>query len=126
MAARCGLAWASCRSADGADQLRWFDLEPCYVFHGVNAFRAATTSSLDVCRLSSMFAPARTRGLGGERIAATLDDRTRPTGVVADDVLETDDPGDLPGRDPRRVGREHRYGYLAGTRETPTRSSSAA
>ena len=40
-------------------------------------------------------------------------------GTATEDVLETDDSGDLPGRDPRRVGREHRYGYLTGTRENP-------
>jgi carotenoid cleavage dioxygenase-like enzyme len=38
---------------------------------------------------------------------------------VTDDVLTTENPGDLPGRDPRRVGREHRHGYLTGTRENP-------
>jgi carotenoid cleavage dioxygenase len=35
---------------------------------------------------------------------------------VRDEVLVVDDPGELPTRDPRLVGREHRYGYLVQTR----------
>jgi carotenoid cleavage dioxygenase len=54
--------------------------------------------------------------LGGEASLRrwTLD---TTTGVAHDEVLEDVNPGDLPSRDPRRMGREHRYAYLAGTRE---------
>ena len=41
------------------------------------------------------------------------------TGSVADDVLDMDRTGDLPSRDPRRVGRDYRYAYLAETRDNP-------
>ena len=101
----------------GADRIQWFDIDPCYVFHSVNAFRRGDEVVVDVCRLSSMFTKD-SNGLGGE---ASLRRWTIDTakGTVADDVLETDDPGDLPTRDPRRVGREHRYGYLVGTRTNP-------
>jgi carotenoid cleavage dioxygenase-like enzyme len=104
--------------AGGASEIKWFDIDPCYVFHSINAFRRGDAVIVDVCRLSSMFDPSTKGGLGGESSLRrwTID---TVTGAVSDDVLATDNPGDLPGRDPRRVGREHRYGYLTGTRENP-------
>ena len=97
--------------------IRWFDLDPCYVFHGVNAFRRGDDVVVDVCRLASSFAED-SDDIGDE---ASLRRWTVDTAVgrVTDDVLETDDPGDLPSRDPRLVGRAHRYGYLVGTRPNP-------
>ncbi|MCB1000802.1 MAG: carotenoid oxygenase family protein [Acidimicrobiales bacterium] len=100
--------------AGGADQLRWFDIEPCYVFHGVNAFRRGDQVVLDVCRLSRMFAEGDLFGGEASLRRWTVD---TATGSVTDDVLETENPGDLPSRDPRVLGRDYRYGYLAGTRE---------
>ncbi len=40
-------------------------------------------------------------------------------GDVRDDVFETDRTGELPSRDPRLVGRDHRYGYFVETRDNP-------
>ncbi len=102
--------------AGSAAQIRWFDIDPCYVFHSVNAFRRGQQVVVDVCRLSSMFDPSTAGGLGGELSLRrwTID---TVAGTVSDDVLETVDPGDLPGRDPRRVGREYRYGFLTGNRD---------
>ena len=99
-------------------EVRWFDLdEPCYVFHSVNAYRDGDQVHVDVCRLDSMFATTG-EGFGDETSLRrwTVD---TAAGSVRDEVLEVDDPGDLPSRDPRRVGREHRYGYLVGTRPNP-------
>jgi len=100
----------------GASSIRWFDLDPCYVFHGVNAFRRGDEVVADVCRLSSMFAPNELFGGTPTHRRWTLN---TATGAVSDDVLVEHDPGDLPSRDPRRLGREHRYGYLVSTRENP-------
>ena len=47
--------------ADGAE-VQWAEIEPCYVFHGVNAFRQGSDVVVDVCRHDSMFA-----GGGGAR-----------------------------------------------------------
>lgn len=97
--------------------IRWFDLDPCYVFHSVNAFRTGDEVVVDVCRLASSFADG-SKDIGDEASLRRWTVNTA-TGSVRDDVLETDDPGDLPSRDPRLVGREHRYGYLVGTRPNP-------
>ena len=37
-------------------------------------------------------------------------------------MIERDDPGELPSRDPRQVGRKQRYGYFVQTRDNETRS----
>ena len=95
---------------------RWYEIDPCYVFHGVNAYRDGDDVVLDVCRLSSMFEPGQQ--LGGDLSLRrwTVD---TATGRVTDDVIEADDPGELPSRDPRRVGRDQRYGYFVQNRDNP-------
>jgi carotenoid cleavage dioxygenase-like enzyme len=96
-----------------ASAIQWFDVDPCFAFHGVNAFRRDGEVVLDICRLSSMFTEGEV--LGGE---LTLRRWTMDTvaGRLHDDVLAGPDPGELPTRDPRRVGREHRYGWFVETR----------
>ena len=44
--------------------IRWYEIDPCYVFHGVNAHRDGDKVVLDVCRLTSMFEPGQM--LGGD------------------------------------------------------------
>ncbi len=98
-----------------ASEMTWYEIDPCYVFHGINAHREGTDVVLDVCRLSSMFVPGA--AFGGELSERrwTLD---TTTGRVRDEVIETDRPGELPTRDPRQVGRAQRYSYLVATRKT--------
>lgn len=102
--------------AGGADAMTWYDIDPCYVFHGVNAYRDGDEVILDVCRLESMFVPGDSNFADAP---PTLRRWTVDTasGKVSDDVIETKHSGDLPSRDPRRVGRKHRYGYLVATRD---------
>jgi carotenoid cleavage dioxygenase-like enzyme len=96
--------------------IQWAELDPCYVFHGVNAYRDGTNVVLDVCRLSSMFDQGEVLG-GDLSLRRWTVDTT--TNTVSDDIVETDDPGELPSRDPRRVGRKHRYGYFVQARVNP-------
>jgi carotenoid cleavage dioxygenase len=96
--------------------IRWYEIDPCYVFHGVNAYRDGDDVVLDVCRLSSMFAPGEL--LGGEASTRRWTVNTA-TGKVADDVIDPEGTGELPSRDPRLVGRRHRYGYFVETRDNP-------
>jgi carotenoid cleavage dioxygenase-like enzyme len=97
-----------------ASAVTWHDIDPCYVFHGVNAHRDGTDVVLDVCRLSSMFAPDQAFGGDLSERRWTVD---TTTGRVRDEVVEADRPGELPGRDPRRVGRKNRYDYLVEVRD---------
>ncbi len=102
--------------AGGADRLRWFDIEPCYVFHGINVFRRGDEVIVDVCRLASVFVDGEVLGGDASLRRWTLN---TATGGVRDEVSEMDRTGDLPSRDPRLVGRDYRYGYLVETRDNP-------
>jgi carotenoid cleavage dioxygenase len=88
----------------------WHDVEPCYVFHPMNAYDTPDGGVvLDVVRHPSMF---RTHLLGPSEGAPTLerwhlDGRGGP---VKEERL--DDHGqEFPRVDERVVGRPHRYGY---------------
>jgi carotenoid cleavage dioxygenase len=101
-----------------ADAIRWVEIDPCYVFHGVNAFRDGDDVVVDVCRFDSMFS----RGV--EHIAnerGALHRWRVGTGGAAltfhDEVLEGEVPIDLPTIDKRHTGRAHRYGWFAETRD---------
>jgi carotenoid cleavage oxygenase len=100
----------------------WHDIEPCYVFHTLNAFDdpAGAGLTLDVVRHPSMFA---TSMLGPAEGTPTLErwsidgkgGPVRPTRL--------DDRGqEFPRADERRLGLPYRYGYAvtgAGNNDDP-------
>ncbi len=93
----------------GADDVSWFDVEPCYVFHPMNAYDDGDHVVLDVIRYQKMFDKNR---LGPDEGPPTLDRWTVDTaaGKVVEERL--DDLGqEFPRVDERLVGRPHRYGY---------------
>ena len=96
------------RDGDNSD-VRWFDVEPCYVFHPMNAYDDGDTIVLDVVRHPKMFA---TENLGPNEGPPTLD---RWTVDLADGKVResrVDDRGqEFPRVDERLVGKRHRYGY---------------
>jgi carotenoid cleavage dioxygenase len=93
----------------GADDVSWFDIEPCYVFHPMNAYDDGDQVVLDVVRHPRMF---DTHRLGPDEGPPTLERWTldRTSGKVVEERL--DDRGqEFPRVDERVVGRRHRYGY---------------
>ena len=95
---------------EGGDaDVRWFDVEPCYVFHPMNAYDDGDTIVLDVVRHPKMFDIHR---LGPDEGRPTLD---RWIVDLADGKVREsriDDRGqEFPRVDERLVGRRHRYGY---------------
>lgn len=93
-----------------ADQITWYEVEPCYVFHPMNAHDLPDGRIvLDVVRHPSMF---RTDLRGPNEGNPTLDRWTiDPTaGTVTEERL-TDHPLELPRVDERLVGKPARYGY---------------
>jgi carotenoid cleavage dioxygenase len=95
--------------------IRWVEIEPCYVFHGVNAFREGGDVVIDVCRYPSMFDGSDLAGVPGELRRWRIDTTGRDL-RVRDDVL-TDRAIELPTIDRRLTGRPHRYGYFVETRD---------
>ncbi len=98
-----------------ADDVRWFEVEQCYVFHPMNAYDDGDRVVLDVVRHPRMFDKNR---LGPDEGRPTLDRWT--VDLAAGKVLEErlDDRGqEFPRVDERLVGRRHRYGYSVGVVE---------
>ena len=100
------------RAGTAAD-VRWFDVDPCYVFHPMNAFERDGEVVIDVGRFRSMWRTGSNEFedyatlhrweldlVGGGVREQTLDDRPAEFARVADD----------------RVGLPNRYGYMTATR----------
>jgi len=97
--------------AGTADDIRWFEVDPCYVFHPMNAYDDGDDVVLDVVRHPRMFDRVRN---GPDDGVPTLDRWTidRSSGKVIEERL--DDRGqEFPRVDERVVSRRHRYGYAA-------------
>ena len=93
-----------------ADDVAWFEVSPCYVFHPLNAHETDDGRVVvDVVRHPRMF----DRDRSGPNEGATRLDRWTidpTTGRVAEETLD-DTYVELPRHDERLVGRPYRYGY---------------
>ena len=95
-----------------AEDIRWAEVEPCYVFHPMNAYDLPDGRIvLDVARHPRMFATDVNGPFEGP---PTLDRWTidAEAGKVVEERI--DDRGqEFPRVDERLVGKPHRYGYAA-------------
>jgi len=98
------------------DDVRWFDIEPCYVYHPLNAYSEIRGGSevlvLDVVRYQRMFDRDR-RGPGESR--PTLDRWTinLATGAVSSERRD-DRAQEFPRINETLLGSRHRFGYTVG------------
>jgi carotenoid cleavage dioxygenase len=100
----------------GNSDVRWFDVEPCYVFHPMNAYDADDDSIvLDVVRHPKMF---DTDYSGPNEGPPTLERWTvdLSAGKVREERFD-DHPQEFPRVDERLTGKRHRYGYAASVGE---------
>ena len=103
------------REGDNND-VRWFDIEPCYVYHPLNAYSemrdGAEVLVLDVVRYSRMFDRDR-RGPGDTQ--PTLDRWTinLTTGAVSTECRD-DRSQEFPRINETLLGARHRFGYAVG------------
>lgn len=100
-----------------ATEIRWVEIEPCYVFHEVNAHRDGNEIVVDVCRHDYMFAnddfgdaPLHLHRWRINTAGSSL--------TVRDEILSNDEL-ELPSHDRRFSGRRNRYGWLLETRAHP-------
>ncbi|MGH3697712.1 MAG: carotenoid oxygenase family protein [Pseudonocardiaceae bacterium] len=102
--------------AGGTEDVRWLDIEPCYVFHPLNAYDDGDTIVIDVVRHPKMFV---TDLHGPNEGPATLDRWIvdLANGTVRETRLD-DHPQEFPRIDERLVGRPYRYGYAMQTSST--------
>ena len=96
--------------------MRWFDIEPCYVYHPLNAYSEMRGEHevlvLDVVRYDRMFDRDR-RGPGDT--LPTLDRWTinLSTGAVSTECRD-DRSQEFPRINETLLGRRHRFGYTVG------------
>ncbi|HET8930112.1 MAG TPA: carotenoid oxygenase family protein [Acidimicrobiales bacterium] len=99
------------RDGQGSDT-QWFDIDPCYVFHTLNAYDEGDTVVLDLVRHNRMFA---TDFNGPNEGRPTLERWTldRRAGTVRTAPL-AEGGHEFPRIDERLFGTPHRYGYTVG------------
>lgn len=96
------------RDGGNAD-VQWIEIEPCYVYHPLNAYDDGDRIVMDVARHPTQFAIDRNGPADGP---PRLDRWTIDTaaGLVKEETFD-DTPQELPRVDERRVGLRHRFGY---------------
>jgi carotenoid cleavage dioxygenase len=97
---------------DGTD-VRWFDIDPCYVFHFMNAWSDGAAITIDASRLARMDI-----GLDSDDIPPDPDGHLTRFTVDLDTGRASSErigglPGDFPRIDDRRTGLRNRFGYTA-------------
>jgi carotenoid cleavage oxygenase len=100
----------------GNQDVRWFDIEPCYVYHPLNAYSemrgGAEVLVLDVVRYSRMFDRDR-RGPGDTRPSLDRWTINLATGAVATECRD-DRSQEFPRINETLLGARHRFGYTLG------------
>jgi carotenoid cleavage dioxygenase-like enzyme len=95
-------------------EVRWCDVEPCWVFHTLNAYDDGDRVVVDLCRYDGAYDLAALDGNGALTLERWVVDPA--TGTVGRQCLD-DRPQEFPRIDDRLVSQRHRYGYSAGLGE---------
>ncbi len=107
--ARAGARIGVLRRDAPTGEVRWFEVEPCYFFHPMNASDAGDSIRLDVARYPSLWAESSRHFDSAFLFRYELD---LASGTVRETPLD-----DLPIEFPRvredRTGLPHRFGYAA-------------
>lgn len=92
-----------------AEDIRWFEIDPCYVFHPVNAYDKDGIITLYVSRQESAFSGGSDEYGNVARLWQWQ--INLHSGTVTETAID-DRPGDFGRTDDRLVGQDSRYGYL--------------
>jgi len=99
----------------GNDDVVWYEIDPCYVFHPMNAYEDEGKIIIDSCRFEKLaFGPADGEGTPAKLHRWTIDPAR---GNVSEQALD-DRVSEFPRVHDRVTGLKHRYGYAAGTGDT--------
>jgi carotenoid cleavage dioxygenase len=93
---------------DGGDaDVRWYDIDPCYVFHPMNAYEDGDRIVLDVARLDHIWRDSMMDFPAPQFWRWTID---TASGKVREEQVD-DRPSEFPRVADSVVGLRHRYGY---------------
>ncbi|MEM9621480.1 MAG: carotenoid oxygenase family protein [Pseudomonadota bacterium] len=86
----------------------WYDIDPCYVYHPLNAYEEGDDIVIDVCRMAHSMKP------GVSEVPPVLHRWTihQKAGKVSESQLD-DHAVEFPRVPDSLVGQKHRYGYTA-------------
>ena len=98
-----------------ASEIRWVEIENCYVFHGMNAFRDGDDVVVDVSRLAKVFDGS---AIGPPPSLHRWRINTAGKTLTFRDEQRTDTVADLPSIDKRYTGRPYTHGWRVVTRES--------
>ncbi len=104
--ARVGLLPRGTTSAD----VRWFEVDPCWAFHTLNAYDDGGRVIVDLVRYEGAYDVSKLTGHGPLTLDRWMIDPA--AGKVTQQRLD-DRPQEYPRTDQRVTGRPHRYGYSA-------------
>jgi carotenoid cleavage dioxygenase len=92
----------------GNGDVAWYDIDPCYVYHPLNAYEEGDDIVIDVCRMETHMKP------GAPEAPPRLHRWTihRSKGTVSEAQLD-DRMVEFPRVPDALVGLKHRYGYTA-------------
>jgi carotenoid cleavage dioxygenase len=94
---------------NGTDaQVKWYDINPCYVFHPMNSYEEGDTIVLDVARFSHMWRESAMDFPAPELWRWTIDTNT---GQVREEQVD-DRSAEFPRVADSVIGLKHRYGYM--------------
>ncbi|MFG1701997.1 carotenoid oxygenase family protein [Nonomuraea sp. M3C6] len=94
--------------------IRWVEVEPCWVFHTLNAYDDGDEVVVDVVRYPKRFVDARLDLGGTPKLDRwRIDPRSGKVGRTRLD----DRAQEFPRMDERRAGRPYRYGYTSATHD---------
>ena len=95
------------RQGSNADVV-WYEIDPCYVFHPLNAYEDGGKIVIDVCRFDHYLKPGAP--IPPEQLTRwTID--TKAGTVEEKKLMET--PVEFPRVPDSLVGQKHRFGYMA-------------
>jgi carotenoid cleavage dioxygenase-like enzyme len=96
---------------DGSSPVRWIEIEPCWVFHCLNAYDEGAKVVVDLCQYNDSFDVSTLWAAHGP---VTLDRWIIDPAAAKVTQQRLDDRGqEFPRVDDRIVSRPHRYGYSA-------------
>ena len=90
------------------DQVVWYDINPCYVFHPMNSYEDGDSIVLDVARFSHMWRESAMDFPSPELWRWTID---TTSGKVHEEQID-DRSAEFPRVADSVVGLKHRYGYM--------------
>ena len=107
------------------DQVTWFDINPCYVFHPMNSYEDGDSIVIDVARFDHIWRESAMDFPPPQLWRWTID---TATGRVREEQVD-DRPAEFPRVPDSLIGLRHRYGYMmamaAGDQEDPATQAGA-